>query len=319
MLRLPPAAKLINFSVKNFEIIEFKIKDDSILNGLKVSEIRNKFKSKFLVCAVQRGNEAYIPDGNFILNAGDKIGVTASANEINKMFKELNMKKTSAKKVMIYGGSKTAVFLAKQLSDADIDVIIIEKNKEKCQKLIDDLPKCTIICGDCSSHELLIEEGLTETDAVIALTNMDELNVLMSSYATSQGTTTVITKINKQELIPISEHWGLDAIVSPQKSVANTIVRYARALKNSRGSNIETLYKLMDNKVEAIEFTAKKDSEILNIPLKDLQLKQNILIAGIVRNRKTIIPTGSDMMLSGDKIIVLCAGHCINDLSDIVR
>ncbi len=319
ILRLPSAAKVVNFSVRNFEIVEFKIKEGSLLDGLKVSEIRNKFKSKFLVCAVQRDEEAFIPGGNFILQAGDKIGVTASLGEIIRLFKELDMKKSSAKKVMILGGSKTAVFLAKKLQDADIDVTIIEKNKERCEGLTEDLPKSLVVCGDCSSQELLVEEGLLATDAVIALTGLDELNVLISSYASSQKVPKVIAKISRPELIPLSEHWGLDTIVSPRKSVANTVVRYARALANSQGSGVETLYKLMDDKVEALEFIAKKELDILDIPFKELKLKPNILIAGIVRNRKIIVPTGSDAITAGDRVIVFSTNHGINDLADIAE
>ena len=205
------------------------------------------------------------------------------------------------------------------MQDADIDVTIIEKNKERCEELTEDLPKALVVCGDCSSQELLVEEGLLATDAVIALTGLDELNVLISSYASSQKVPKVIAKISRPELIPLSEHWGLDTIVSPRKSVANTVVRYARALANSQGSGVETLYKLMDDKVEALEFIAKKELDILDIPFKELKLKPNILIAGIVRNRKIIVPTGSDAITAGDRVIVFSTNHGINDLADIAE
>lgn len=319
VLKLPSAAKIESFSVRNFEIVEFKIREDSVLDGLKIYELRNKFKAKFLICAVQRGEEAYIPDGNFELKSGDKIGVTATPAEIIRLFNELGMKQSSAKKVMILGGSKTAVYLAKQLCSVGNSVTVVEKNRQKCEELTEDLPKALIVCGDGSSQEVLTEEGLGSVDAVIALTGLDELNILISSYASSQKVPKVIAKINRQELIPLAEHWGLDTVVSPRKTISNTIVRYARALENSQGSSVETLYKLMDDKVEALEFIAKPDLEILDIQFKDLKLKSNILIAGIVRDRKVIIPTGADMITAGDKVIVLAANHRINDLSDIAR
>lgn len=319
VLKLPSAAKIENFSVRNFEIVEFKIREDSILDGLKIYELRNKFKAKFLICAVQRGEEAYIPDGNFMLKSGDKIGVTATPSEILHLFSELGMRKASAKKVMILGGSKTAVYLAKQLSSVGNSVTLIEKERQKCDELVEELPKALIVCGDGSSQEVLIEEGLGSVDAVIALTGLDELNILISSYASSQKVPKVVAKINRQELIPLAEHWGLDTVVSPRKTISNTIVRYARALENSQGSSVETLYKLMDDKVEALEFIAKPGLDILDIQFKDLKLKSNILIAGIVRDRKVIIPTGIDMITAGDKVVVLAANHRINDLSDIAR
>ena len=319
VLKLPSAAKIETFSVRNFEVVEFKIREASVLDGLKIYELRNKFKAKFLICAVQRGEEAYIPSGNFVLKSGDKIGVTASPSEIVRLFNELGMRQSSAKKVMILGGSKTAVYLAKQLCSVGNSVTVVEKDRNKCEELTEDLPKALVVCGDGSSQEVLTEEGLGSVDAVIALTGLDELNILISSYASSQKVPKVIAKINRQELIPLAEHWGLDTIVSPRKTISNKIVRYARALENSQGSSVETLYKLMDDKVEALEFIAKPDLDILDIQFKDLKLKSNILIAGIVRERRVIIPTGADMITAGDKVIVFAANHRINDLSDIVR
>jgi trk system potassium uptake protein TrkA len=254
-----------------------------------------------------------------VLKSGDKIGVTASPSEIVRLFNELGMRQSSAKKVMILGGSKTAVYLAKQLCSVSNSVTVVEKDRNKCEELTEDLPKALVVCGDGPSQEVLTEEGLGSVDAVIALTGLDELNILISSYASSQKVPKVIAKINRQELIPLAEHWGLDTIVSPRKTISNKIVRYARALENSQGSSVETLYKLMDDKVEALEFIAKPDLDILDIQFKDLKLKSNILIAGIVRDRRVIIPTGADMITAGDKVIVFAANHRINDLSDIVR
>ena len=319
VLKLPSAAKIETFSVRNFEVVEFKIREASVLDGLKIYELRNKFKAKFLICAVQRGEEAYIPSGNFVLKSGDKIGVTASPSEIVRLFNELGMRQSSAKKVMILGGSKTAVYLAKQLCSVGNSVTVVEKDRNKCEELTEDLPKALVVCGDGSSQEVLTEEGIASVDAVVALTGLDELNILISSFASSQKVPKVIAKINRQELIPLAEHWGLDTIVSPRKTISNKIVRYARALENSQGSSVETLYKLMDDKVEALEFIAKPDLDILDIQFKDLKLKSNILIAGIVRDRRVIIPTGADMITAGDKVIVFAANHRINDLSDIVR
>jgi len=229
------------------------------------------------------------------------------------------MKQSSAKKVMILGGSKTAVYLAKRLSSVGNSVTIIEKNRNKCEELTEDLSKVLVVCGDGASQEVLIEEGLTSVDAVIALTGLDELNILISSYAYSKKVPKVIAKINRQELIPLAEHWGLDTTISPRKAISNTVVRYARALENSQGSSVETLYKLMDDKVEALEFAVKDGLDFLNVPFKQLKLKENILIAGIIRERKTIIPSGDDVLLSGDKVVILAANQRINNLSDIIR
>ena len=319
ILRLPSAVKIDTFSTRNFEIIELWLKEGSVFANKKLIDLRNEFSAKFLVCAVQRGEEAYIPDGNFILKSGDKIGITASPAEIAKLLKEMGIQKSRARNVMILGGSRTAYYLAKMLTAGGNSVTIIERDRKLCEELSESLPKAVVVNADGANQEVLLEEGLKTFDAFVGLTGMDEENILLSSFASSLNVPKVIAKVNRDELIPLAEHWGLDSFVSPKKLIADVIVQYARALQNSEGSSVETLYKLMDDKVEALEFRVKQGLSILQKPFRDLQLKPNILIAGIVRDRKTIIPSGDDMLLAGDKVIILAAKTRLNDLSDILR
>lgn len=319
LLKLPSAVKVETFSVRNFEMVEIKLKADSSLDGMKVMDMRSKFKAKFLISAVGRGEDAYIPDGNFVLKSGDRICISATSNEIIHLMKELGIQQKSAKKIMIFGGGKLAYYLAKRLCDANMAVTIVEKNPAVCESLCEAIPKCTVVCADGTNQEVLIEEGLLSVDAFVSLTGMDEQNILMSAYAQSKGVPKVITKINREALIPLAENWGIDAVVSSKNSVSNILVRYARALENSQGSSVETLYKLMDDKVEVLEFKVKDDFEKFDVPFKDLALKPNTLVAGIVRERKTIIPTGDDMFKPNDKVIILAANQRINKLSDILR
>ncbi len=319
VLKLPSAAKVETFSVRNFEMVEIKLKADSSLDGMRIMDMRSKFKAKFLISAVGRGEDAYIPDGNFVLKSGDRICISATSNEIIHLMKELGIQQKSAKKIMIFGGGKLAYYLARRLSDANISVTIIEKNPAVCEALCESIPKCTVVCADGTDQEVLLEEGLLSVDAFVSLTGMDEQNILMSAYAQSKGVPKVITKINREGLIPLAENWGLDTIISPKNSVSDVLVRYARALENSQGSSVETLYKLMDDKVEVLEFKVKDDFEKTDITFKELALKKNILVAGIVRNRKIIIPTGDDVLKTRDKVIILAANQRINKLSDILR
>ncbi|MBR7132533.1 MAG: Trk system potassium transporter TrkA [Clostridia bacterium] len=319
ILKLPSAAKIETFSMRNFEMIELRLKPDSLLDGMRIIDMRAKFKANFLICAVQRDEEAYIPDGNFVLKSGDKIGLTASPAEITKLLKELSILQKQARNIMILGGSRTAFYLAKKLGNAGISVTVIEKERAICEALSEALPKAVIINGDGAQQELLLEEGLHSIDAFVALTGIDEENILVSSFAQSHNVPKVIAKVNRDELIPLAEHWGLDCIVSPKKLIADILVQYARALENSAGSSMETLYKLMDDKVEALEFRVKDDFERLGIPFKQLETKPNTLVAGIMRDRKTIIPSGDDMLLAGDRVIVLAANQRINTLSDILK
>ena len=320
ILQLPYAVRIQTFSQRNFEIIEIILKEGSALAGMKLMDLRNKFKAKFLICVVQRGEEVYIPSGNFILQAGDKIGLTAAIPEIQKLMRSLGWEKKKTRDVMILGGSKIAYYLARMLITSGNNVKIIEQSREKCQELSESLDRAVIIEGDGAQQELLLEEGLKNLDAFVALTGMDEENILISIFAASQKVPTVISKINRNELANMAVKLGLDCVISPKRIVSDVIVRYARALENSRGSNVETLYNIMDDKAEVLEFNVKADFKQVNIPLRDLELNKNILIAGIIRDRKPIIPSGDDCIMKNDKVIVVVTSdQRLNDLSDIVK
>lgn len=319
ILKFPSAEKIEYFSRRNFEMIELRLKPDSKLDGMSLFKMREKYGAKILVCAVQRGDEVFIPNGSFVLKGGDKLGITATSTEIQKLFKELNVYQKQAKDVMILGGSRIAYYLSKMLVQAGSNVKIIDKDPEVCQRFCDDIPKAEIIFGDGAQQELLLEEGIKDTSAFVSLTGMDEENILISVLASSLEVPKVITKVNRDELLELSEKLGVDTIISPKKTVSDVIVRYARALRNSLGSNIETLYHLMDGRIEAIEFKVSSDFEKPNISLKSINLKENILIAGIIREKKPIIPTGDDVILAGDKVIIIAADRKIQELSDILK
>lgn len=318
VLKLPAAVKIESFSRRHFEMIELILKSDSSLNGLRVADIRSKFKANFIICAVQRGGEIYIPDGSFVIQSGDKVAIAAAHTEIQKMLREMGILRKKAKSVMILGGSRTAYYLARMLTDIGNSVKIIEKNESVCEELSTALPKAVIVHGDGASQELLLEEGLNQMDAFVSLTGMDEENILMSIFASSHDISKVISKVNSDELASIAENLGLDCITSPKKAVTDVIVRYARALKNSMNSNIETLYSFMDGSIEAVEFNVRSDSKLVGIPICNLAIKKGILIAGILRNRKPIIPTGNDVFIPGDRVVVIAADIHLEDLSDIV-
>ena len=220
---------------------------------------------------------------------------------------------------MILGASKTAFYLSKMLLDGGSNVKIIELNHEKCAEFSEALPGAVIINGDGARQELLLEEGIQNADAFVALTGMDEENILISYYAASQGVPHVITKANREEFVSMAEKLGLDCIITPKKLISDVMVRYARGLHNSLGSKIETLYKLMDGKAELVEFIVQSDCELNGIPFKTLNIKKATRVAGIIRGRKIIIPTGNDCMLAGDKVIAVTAAHGLSDLNDIVE
>lgn len=319
ILKLPTAAKIETFSRGNFEMIELRLREGSPLLGVPLHELRAQYNAKFLICVVERDGEVYIPDGNFVLQAGDHIGLTASHAEIQKLMRAMGVVSKQAKDVMILGGSRTAFYLAKRLLAAGTDVKIIDRDRALCEDLCEALPKAVVIHGDGSHQELLLEEGIGDMDAFVSLTGMDEQNILLSFFAASQKVPKVVAKINRPELASMADRLGLDCIVSPRKLIADVLVRYARALHNSMGSTIETLYTLMDDRAEAIEFLVQDEPTLVDIPLKELRLKPNILIAGIIRNRRPIIPAGDDRILAGDKVVLLVAGQHLQDIKDILK
>ena len=267
-----------------------------------------------------RDGELIIPDGNFELKAGDVISLTASPNDMQKLLKSLGILKKESRNIMLMGGGKTSYYLAKQLLASGSDVKIVEKREDRCLRLSESLPNAVLIHGDGTHQELLLEEGLRSLDAFVTLTGMDEENILTGLFASAQNVPQVISKVNRDELASMAERLGLDYTISTKTITSDLVLSYARALENSRGSNIETLYKIMDGKAEALEFNVKPDSEVIGTPLKDMKIKSGILIAGIIRSeKKAVIPTGNDSIQKGDKVIVLAADRRLSDLDDILR
>ena len=318
VMRFPSAVKVETFSGRNLEIVELNLKEESPFAGMKLIDLRKKHSENFLVCVVMSGDEVYIPDGNFELKVGDRIGVTAPHSEIQKLLKNVGMPQKMPKNAMILGASKIGYYLAKMLVAAGVNVKVVDQDKAACESFSNRVPSTTVIVGDGMQPDVLLEEGIEDTDAFISLTGSDEVNVLSAFFANEQKVATVIAKVNRPELAQTSTKLGLECIVSPQKSVSDVLSRYVRALHNSIGSNVETLYKLVDGKAEVLEFNVRPDFRYGDVPLREMKLKSNILIAGIVRGRKPIIPSGNDVILPGDKVIVLAAGHTLCDLSDII-
>lgn len=318
ILKLPTAVKIENFSRRNIEMVEIILPADTQLDGMNLIKIREKYRANYLICTVQRDDTVYIPDGSFELRSGDRIGLIAAHAEIEKLLRMLGLLKKQAKNVIILGGGKASYYLAAKLCELGTDVKIIEKRQERCEELASLLPNAVIIHGDGAQQEFLLDEGLSSADAFVSLTGNDEQNIMLSVFASMQSVPKVISKINRDELLSMAEKLGVQAIISPTQITSNIVVGYARALENSKGSNVETLYKLMDGQAEALEFNANESSLILNTPLMELKLRANTLVAGIRRGRKTIIPSGKDMVLKGDKVIVISANGHLNDLDDIL-
>ena len=319
-LKIPSAVSVDNFAGKKICMLEFIVREGSALINQSLIDIRKKSPVQFVACAVQRGDEVYVPNGMFVLEDGDRVAFTVKRSEILKFLKSVGAVQKQGRDVIILGGSTTAYYLAKILSANNYSVKIIEKDEQRCNELAEILPSsATLIYGDGMNQDLLWEEGIQSTDAFVALTGSDEENILISFYATSQSVPKVIAKVNHPELTELAEKLGLDSIVEPRKIVADTLTRYARALSNSAESKVETMYSVMDEHAEALEFAVLSDCSLIGTPLKELKLKPNTIIAGIIRGKDTIIPSGDDMIMEGDSVIVVAAYVHLYDLSDILR
>lgn len=318
-LTFPSATKIDTFSKGRVDLAEMKITQENALNNCRLSELYNRFKIKILVCAVQRENNVFIPSGDFVLQSGDKIHFTASHTELASFFKAIGVYKHKSRNVIIIGGGRIAYYLAVQLIEMGMSVKIIEKDEDRCIELSESLPKVKIICGDGTDQSLLAEENLEQADACVAITGIDEENVIISMFAKKNNVKKVITKINKSSLIEMVGNIGLESIISAKQITSDRILRYVRAMQNSEGSNVLTLYRLVNNRVEALEFYVSDNYLFAGKTLRELNIKSNMLISCIIRQNKIIFPGGSDKIEKGDNVIVVTANEKLHDLYDILQ
>ena len=319
VLRFPSAIQIDTFAKGRVEILKFKIPENSPLNNLSLINMSLKIDSNILVCGVVRGDEAIIPGGDFILKSGDVISIVSSAKGSGEFFRKIGVKTNRVKDTIIVGGGETGYYLARLLLNSGIRVKIIEKNTDRAEELAELLPKATIINADGTENRILLEEGLEFCESFVALTNIDEENILLSLFAKSKTSGKLITKINRIAYDEVITNLDLDTTIYPKNITAEYIVEFVRAKNNASGSNIETMHSILDGKAEALEFKISDNSPVAGIPLEKLNLKENILIACINRGPDVIIPRGRDSMNPGDNVIVVTKNSGFDDITDILR
>ena len=317
ILRFPAAIKIDTFAKGRVEILKLRIDEASPLNNIKVADIISKLNCDVLVCGVERGDDAFIPRGDFVLEAGDYISIVTSITNETAFFKKAGIKAGKVKNTLIVGGGETGYYLAHKLLQTGIDVKIIENDTERCNMLCELLPKATIINGDGTDNNLLLEEGIGRTTSFVALTNIDEENILLSMFANTMSDGKIVTKINRIAYDNVISGLDLGTTIYPKNITAEHIVRFVRAIKNSMGSNIETMHMMLGGKAEALEFRIAQSSPLINIPLQDLNIKNGVLIACIHRKGRVIIPRGQDCILPGDTVVVITTLKGLGDIKDI--
>ena len=272
VLRYPEAINIESFAKGRVDLAEIRITSGSILENIALTQLSRRLRLDVLICAVQRGDEVIIPHGNFVLKAGDKIHMTASHSNMVKFFKSISSayRERRVKSAVLIGGGRVGYHLAQQLREMGVKVKIIESDEARCDELSERLNRVTIIHGDGTNHDVIREERVYEADAVVSLTGIDEENILMSLLAKNNGVEKVVTKVNRMNLMQLSETLDLDSIISPKTITVNQILQYVRAKQNSEGNSITTLYRLMNDRLEAIEFVVRERREYVGIPLKKL-------------------------------------------------
>lgn len=319
ILRFPTAIFVDLFSNGRVEMIKHRISADSRLNGRQLKELPSAFGAKVLVGLVGHKTEAIIPNGDYQLAAGDLISVLGSAGELRKFFVATGEFKKPVRSVMIMGGGRIAVYLAKLLMEAGIKVSVVEKDRERCDELCDALPNAAIIHADATRGDVLREEGLDRADAFVALTGDDGSNIITSMYAKSCNVGKIVVKVNQDYYSDILTGAGLDSVVTPRMLVSQQLARYVRAMSNSEGSSMETLYQLAEGRVEAMEFKVEAGSLCLGRPLKNLTIKKNTIVAAIVRGKHTIIPDGNTEIHPGDHVVIIAMAGKVKSLDSIIE
>ncbi|MCR5591808.1 MAG: Trk system potassium transporter TrkA [Lachnospiraceae bacterium] len=319
IIKFPSAMKVDTFARGRVELIKINVPEGSALDGIRLSEIDSKLHCKVLICTVERGEELFIPHGDFQLQAGDIVSFIAPHSVALTFFKASGAKLTnSIKSIMLIGGGKISYYVAKMLEETKISVKIIEQDFEKCQSLSEVLPQAVIINGDGTDKQLLDEEGIGVVDAVGNFTGIDEENILLSLYEKEMSKAKLLTKINRITFEEVIAGLNIGSIINPNSITSDNIVRFVRALNNSRGSNVETLYKIAQGRAEALEFRVRNESKVTGKPLMELKLKHDVIIACIIKGNKVVIPNGQSVIEKEDLVVVVSAERGLKDLEDIL-
>lgn len=307
LIKYPGFLQRDTFARSRVEIVELRIDEESRLKSVALSNLGGVVKCRVLICVVCRGGEAFVPGGDFVLQAGDRVFVTADSGTLTLLLKNLGVITKKAKRVIICGGGRIGYYLAQQLVKNDVIVQLIERDENRCRELTELLPDACVIHGDASSQTLLDSEGVAECNALVAMTGMDEMNMIISLYAKKRGVGQVITKVGYTDNTGIFDSLKLGSLICPKELCANDIIRYVRALQNSEGAAL-TVHSIAEGQAEALEFVVDEKTFHIGEPLKKIRIRRNVLIACISHGGRTEIPSGDSTFGERDSVIVIAHG-----------
>lgn len=319
VLRFPAATKIEPFAKGRVELIKFKLSKDSKLIGMSVKDMAMKYHPDVLVCTVERADESFIAGGDFVFEERDVVSIIGTPKASNEFFQKIQYAGNTIKKALLVGGGVITHYLCEILEHSGIALKIIEKDYKKCEDLCTRWPKVDVINGNPSDRELLQEEGIQKAGAFVALSNVDEENILLSLFAQEFHSGKLITKINRDDYDSVVNRLDLETVICPVSITADSILRFVRATRNAKGSNVETLYNMIPGEVEAAEFIIKENSPIAGKPLSELKFKKGVLIASISRGGEVITPRGQDVILAGDAVVIVSKHLGLEDVTDVLR
>ncbi len=317
LLKFPGFLRRESFAKGRSQIVELRIDAKNKLKNVKLMDMSNVVKCRVLVCAVLRDGQAMSPSGNFVLQEGDRIFVTASTSDLAILLKNLDIVTRRVRRVLLCGGGRVSFYLAGLLSKDRISVQLIEKNRDHCLALAEVLPDTNVIHGDCSNQSVLEDQGIDQCDAVVALTGLDETNMIVSLYSANRGVAQTVTKLSREESISIANTMALGSIISPKELCSNNIVQYVRAMQNQTGAAV-SVHAIADGQAEAVEFVVDNNTPNCDVPLKNIKLKPDVLIASIIHGTQSEIPGGESRFVPGDRVVVVTSRRgLLQQLSDI--
>lgn len=318
VLKFQSAVSVESFAGNRVNLVEVEVMADSKFVNMSIRDFRQHFGS-LLICVIHRGDEIIIPSGENFIREGDRIHVTGSSKDMGMFMKRAGKKEKKIGSALIVGGGRLGYYLLDLLEDTRIQTRLIEVDEERASKLSQEFPHAEIIHADGTDQDILDEMQIEEFDAFISLTGVDEENLIISVYARNKGVRKVITKMSRLEILKVLGDVPIRSIITPKQLVANQIIQFVRARANAQGSNVEALYRLVNNQVEALQFRVKRGSRVCDIPLMELKTKPNLLIAYIIRGDELIFPGGRDTLQAHDRVIIVTKNKTFTDLDDILE
>lgn len=319
VLRFPSALSIEPFGGGRVELLKFRLPEDSKIVGMSVRDVTTKYKSGVLFCTAERGDEAYIIKGDFVFKPKDVISIICEPKSADEFFASIGYKTQAVKDAIIASGGEITNYLCSIFEKSRMSIKIIDSDKKLCEVISAEFPFATVVNGKPADHELLMEEGIKNADAFITLGNLDEENIISSLFAKEAGVSKVVTKVKHIEYDEMIDHLNLDTVIYPQRIVSDIIVRYVRSLKSTMGSNVETMYNVVQGKVEASEFRITAESQIVGKPLMELRFKPDVLVCAILRGKKVILPRGYDSIEVGDSVIIVSRITGLNNVTDVLE